>query len=134
MTGESGTQASTSESAKRRANLLAFLFTDIEGSTRLAQTLGDDYEQVLDRHREILRDAFSRHGGSEVGTEGDSFFVVFSSPVQALRAASLAQAALAVEPWPAGVELRVRMGLHVGEAHQRDGDYVGVEVHKAARV
>ena len=134
MTEERGTQAPTTDSAERRSNLLAFLFTDIEGSTRLAQTLGNRYEQVLDRHREVLRDAFSRHGGSEVGTEGDSFFVVFSSPVQALQAASLAQTALAAEPWPSGVELRVRAGLHVGEALYRDGDYVGVEVHRAARV
>ena len=134
MTEVSGTQASTPESADRKANLLAFLFTDIEGSTRLAQKLGDAYEQVLDRHREILRDAFSRHGGSEVGTEGDSFFVVFSSPLEALKAASLAQHGLGVEPWQSGAELRVRMGLHVGEAQYRDGDYVGVEVHRAARV
>ena len=134
MAGESGTQASTSESAERGANLLAFLFTDIEGSTRLAQSLGDHYEQVLDRHREIMREAFAQHGGSEVGTEGDSFFAVFSSPAQALRAGSQAQAALAAEPWPAGVDLRVRMGLHVGEARHRDGDYTGVEVHRAARV
>ena len=96
--------------------MLAFLFTDIEGSTRLAQSLGDRYEQVLDQHREILREAFARHGGSEVGTEGDSFFAVFASPVEALRAASLAQAALAAEPWPESVDLRVRMGLHVGVA------------------
>ncbi|HKY47331.1 MAG TPA: adenylate/guanylate cyclase domain-containing protein, partial [Acidimicrobiia bacterium] len=114
--------------------MLAFLFTDIEGSTRLAKTLGDRYEQVLDRHREIMREEFSRYGGSEVGTEGDSFFVVFASPVLALQAASSAQAALGAAPWPEGIDVRVRMGLHVGEAHHRDGDYIGVEVHRAARV
>ena len=134
MAEEAVTQVPALESAERRPRLLAFLFTDIEGSTRLAQTLGDRYEQVLDRHREIMREAFSRHGGSEVGTEGDSFFVVFGRPVQALQAASQVQAALAAERWPVGVELRVRMGLHVGEAQHRDGDYVGVEVHRAARV
>ena len=134
MAEEAVTQVPTPEPADRRSKLLAFLFTDIEGSTRLAQTLGDRYEQVLDQHREILREAFSRHGGTEVGTEGDSFFVVFSSPAQALQAASVAQAGLAAASWPAGVDLRVRMGLHVGEAQHRDGDYVGVEVHRAARV
>lgn len=134
MVADSGAQASTPESGERGSKLLAFLFTDIEGSTRLAQTLGDGYEQVLDRHREIMREEFSRYGGSEVGTEGDSFFVVFASPGLALQAASSAQAALGAAPWPEGVDLRVRMGLHVGEAHHRNGDYVGVEVHRAARV
>src|SRR5438477_10991769 len=113
---------------------VAFLFTDIEGSTRLARGRPDDYEQLLDRHRSILRDAFARHGGFEVGTEGDSFFVVFGSPVEAVRAAAEGQAALTAARWPKGADVRVRMGLHLGEATQRDGDYVGLEIHRAARI
>jgi predicted ATPase/class 3 adenylate cyclase len=113
---------------------VAFLFTDIEGSTRLARGLPDDYDSLLERHRSILREAFSRHGGFEVGTEGDSFFVAFGSPLHALRAAAEAQRALTVATWPPDSEVRVRMGLHVGEATRRGGDYVGLEVHRAARI
>ena len=117
-----------------RTELLTFLFTDIEGSTRLAQEIPDAYGGVLDRHRLLLRQSFEAHGGSEVGTEGDSFFVVFASPLEALVAAAESQVLLARTQWPQGVNLRVRMGLHVGEAAKRNGDYVGVEVHRAARV
>ncbi|MDP9244394.1 MAG: AAA family ATPase [Chloroflexota bacterium] len=113
---------------------VAFLFTDIEGSTRLARSLADDYESVLERHRSILREAFSRHAGLEVGTEGDSFFVAFGSPLHALRAAAEGQRALTAAPWPPGGDLRVRMGLHVGEATRRANNYVGLEVHRAARI
>jgi predicted ATPase/class 3 adenylate cyclase len=113
---------------------VAFLFTDIEGSTRLARSLPAEYESLLERHRSILREAFARHGGFEVGTEGDSFFVAFDSPLGALRAAAEGQRALTAAAWPAGADLRVRMGLHVGEATRRAGDYVGLEVHRAARI
>jgi predicted ATPase/class 3 adenylate cyclase len=113
---------------------VAFLFTDIEGSTRLARSLANDYESLLERHRSIVRDSFRRHAGFEVGTEGDSFFVAFSSPLQALRAAEEAQRALTAAEWPRGADLRVRMGLHVGEVKRRGGDYVGLEVHRAARI
>ena len=113
---------------------VAFLFTDIEGSTRLARSLADDYGSLLERHRSIVRDAVERHAGFEVGTEGDSFFVAFGSPLQALRAAEEAQRALTAAEWPPGADLRVRMGLHVGEAKRRGGDYVGLEVHRAARI
>jgi predicted ATPase/class 3 adenylate cyclase len=113
---------------------VAFLFTDIEGSTRLARSLAEDYESVLERHRSILREAFSRHAGFEVGTEGDSFFIAFGSPLHALRAAAEAQGALTAEEWQPGAELRVRMGLHVGEATRRADNYVGLEVHRAARI
>ena len=113
---------------------VAFLFTDIEGSTRLARSLADAYESLLERHRSILRQAFTRHGGFEVGTEGDSFFVAFGSPLHALRAAAEVQRALTAAEWPPGADLRVRMGLHLGEATRRGGDYVGLEVHRAARI
>src|SRR5437870_11165124 len=90
-----------------------FLFSDIEGSTRLLDELGSDaYKAVLERHAALLRSAFTAHGGQEEGTEGDSFFVVFDSAVEAVTAAVEAQRALATEPWPTGVEVNVRMGLH----------------------
>ena len=113
---------------------VAFLFTDIEASTRLARSLPDDYDSLLERHRSILREVFTRHGGFEVGTDGDSFFVAFGSPLGAVRAAAEGQRALTAAAWPPGVDLRVRMGLHVGEATLRGGDYVGLEVHRAARI
>ena len=110
------------------------LFTDIEGSTRLAQQMPGAYEELLDRHRAILRSAIAGHGGYEVGTEGDSFFVTFSKPMEAIAAAVAAQRGLAAEPWPDEGQIRVRMGIHVGEVELRDGDYSGVEVHRAARI
>ncbi|HYM83987.1 MAG TPA: adenylate/guanylate cyclase domain-containing protein [Candidatus Dormibacteraeota bacterium] len=114
---------------------LTFLFTDIEGSTRLVQALGTDgYGPLLERHRALLRDAFASGGGVEVGTEGDSFFVVFPSASRALAAAIEGQRALAAEPWPAGASIRVRMGLHTGEGRTSGGTYVGSDVHRAARI
>src|SRR5574338_424620 len=113
---------------------VAMLFTDIEGSTRLAQQLADDWEALLARHRAILRSAIAAHGGYEVGTEGDSFFVTFASARAAVNAAVDAQRGLASESWPDGARVRVRMGVHVGEVTLEGGDYVGVEVHRAARL
>jgi len=114
---------------------LTFLFTDIEGSTRLEQALGTAaYATILERHREILRAAFGAHGGLEQGTEGDSFFVVFSSAGAALVAAVEAQRALGAEPWPADAEIRVRMGLNAGEATETGGSLVGLAINRAARI
>ncbi|MEX1072558.1 MAG: tetratricopeptide repeat protein [Chloroflexota bacterium] len=113
---------------------VTFLFTDIEGSTRLAQELGDSWPSVLERHREVARAAWSKHAGAEIGTEGDSFFVVFTSAPQAVAAAVGAQRGLAAEPWPAGAEVRVRMGMHTGEGALSGGSYVGLDVHRAARI
>ncbi|HET7677945.1 MAG TPA: adenylate/guanylate cyclase domain-containing protein, partial [Candidatus Limnocylindrales bacterium] len=113
---------------------VTFLFTDIEGSTRLAQDRAADWPRLLGRHRELIREAVARHGGVEVSTEGDSFFVAFDSATGGLAAAADAQRALAAEPWPEDAEVRVRMGLHTGEAEVRDGTYVGVAVHRAARI
>ena len=112
-----------------------FLFSDIEGSTRLLDELGRDaYTAVLERHRALLRAAFARHGGREEGTEGDSFFVVFDGAVEAVAAAVEAQQALAAEAWPAGVEVKVRMGLHAGEASSSAAGLVGLDIHRAARI
>jgi predicted ATPase/class 3 adenylate cyclase len=113
---------------------VTFLFTDIEGSTRLLQALGDRFGDVLERHRELIRDAVAAQGGEEVGTEGDSFFVTFPSATGAIAAVVAAQRALAEEPWPDGSPVRVRMGLHTGEADYTDGTYIGLDVHRAARI
>ena len=113
---------------------VTFLFTDIEGSTRLLARLRDGYGDVLDAHHRTLRAVFAAHHGHEVHTEGDAFFVAFARATEAIAAAVAAQRALAVHPWPEGVDLRVRMGLHTGEAAVRADDYVGMDVHRAARI
>ncbi len=117
------------------AGTVTFLFTDIEASTRLLESLGRErYAEVLETHRELLRDAVAKGGGLEVDTEGDSVFAVFSSAGGAVRAAVEAQRVLAGRTWPAGAELRVRMGLHTGEASLAEHSYVGIAVHRARRV
>ncbi|MDP9269834.1 MAG: tetratricopeptide repeat protein [Chloroflexota bacterium] len=113
---------------------VTFLFTDIEGSTKLLQALGDRYPAILARHHEIVRDAIRAHGGTEVGTEGDSFFVAFPSAPAAVGAAIDAQRALAGEPWSDAASVRVRMGLHTGEGLLQGETYVGLDVHRAARI
>jgi predicted ATPase/class 3 adenylate cyclase len=113
---------------------VTFLFTDIEGSTLLLRELGKRYSDVLRDHGQILRAALEREGGAEIGTEGDSFFAVFVSPAAAIRAVIEAQRALAGHPWPDRVGVRVRMGLHTGEGTRVDDGYVGIDVHRAARI
>ena len=114
---------------------VTFLFTDIEGSTRALQQLGrDGFVRQLDRHAEIMRAAVAEHGGVELGTEGDSFFVVFPTASGALRAAAAAQRALAANSWSDGSPIRVRMGLHTGEGVPAGQDYVGIDVNRAARI
>jgi predicted ATPase/class 3 adenylate cyclase len=116
------------------AGTVTFLFTDIEGSTRLLQGLGDGYPAVLSDHRRLLREAFEAENGHEIATEGDSFFVVFASAPQALRAAVFAQRAIAAHPWPGDASVKVRIGLHTGEGVVSAGTYVGIDVHRAARI
>jgi predicted ATPase/class 3 adenylate cyclase len=113
---------------------VTFLFTDIEGSTRLLQELGDGYRAVQDRHGELARTAIRSHRGHEVRTEGDSFFVAFRSAPDAVRAAVDAQLGLAGAAWPHGTPIRVRMGLHTGEGVLGGGDYIGIDVNRAARI
>jgi predicted ATPase/class 3 adenylate cyclase len=113
---------------------VTFLFSDIEGSTRLLDVLGDGYADVLGRHRTALRQAFVEHGGVERGTEGDSFFVAFPEAAGGLAAAAAGTRNLAAIDWPNGAEVRVRIGLHTGEGRLVDGDYVGMDVHRAARI
>jgi predicted ATPase/class 3 adenylate cyclase len=113
---------------------VTFLFTDIEGSTRLLQELGDGYRAVQDRHGELVRGAIGEHEGHEIRTEGDSFFVAFRTPARGVRAAVDAQRRLAQEGWPHGSPLQVRMGLHTGEGVLGGGDYIGIDVNRAARI
>jgi class 3 adenylate cyclase len=95
--------------------------------------MGDGYIELLQAHRRLLREAFGANNGYEVDTEGDSFFVAFASASDAVAAAAAAQRALADHPWPPGCAIRVRMGLHTGEPRLLDGNYVGLDVHRAAR-
>jgi len=113
---------------------ITFLFTDIEGSTALVKQLGGSYSEVLAEHQRILRDAFAAHGGHEVDTQGDSFFVAFRRAKDAVAAATDAQRDLVAHAWPDGAEVKVRMGLHTGEPKVGEQRYVGLGVHKAARV
>ena len=113
---------------------VTFLFTDVEGSTRLAQQLGDAWPPLLERHRVIARAAWAAHDGVEIGTEGDSFFVVFTSAPHSLAAAVAAQRGLAAEPWPADAPVRIRIGMHTGDGVLSGGSYVGLDVHRAARI
>jgi class 3 adenylate cyclase len=113
---------------------VTLLFTDIEGSTRLLQRLGDRYAEVLAAHDRLLRRAFAAHGGQVVDTQGDAFFASFARAGDAVRAAVAAQRALATHSWPEGATVRVRMGLHTGEPTVTTGRYVGLDVHRAARI
>ena len=114
---------------------VTFLFTDVEGSTRLAHDLGERWPSLLERHRAIIRAALAAHEGVEVQTEGDGFFAAFTRAPAAVAAAVRAQRDIAAEPWPADAPIRVRMGLHTGDGvADADGSYVGHDVHRAARV
>lgn len=113
---------------------VTFLFSDVEGSTRLLTRLRGRYAEVLAEHQRLLRAAFGEHGGREVHTEGDAFFVAFVRASDAIAAAVSAQRSLASHRWPEGVEVGVRIGVHTGEAEVRDEDYVGLDVHRAARI
>ena len=113
---------------------VTFLFTDVDRSTELVKRLQERYGPVLAEHRALLRAAFAEHGGAEVDTQGDAFFVAFSDARDAVAAAIAAQRALADHPWPDEAPVSVRMGLHTGEAYSADEGCVGVAVHRAARI
>ena len=111
------------------------LFSDIEGSTRLELDIGTGpYRDILERHRVLLRAAFAAHDGREEGTEGDSFFVTFRSPLAGVAAAADAQRAIAAEPWPDGSVIRIRMGLHTGELERTSDGVVGYAINRTARI
>jgi len=116
------------------AQTLTFLFTDIEGSTAMLQRLGGSYAEVLVGHHEIIRSGLAAHHGREVDTQGDAFFAVFAAPSACVAAAVEMQRALSAHRWPADYPVRVRMGIHSGEAAQTPVGLVGLEVHRAARI
>ena len=113
---------------------VTFAFTDVEDSTELLKRLGDDYRDVLTAHRRIVRDAFGARDGIEIDTQGDAFFFVFPRARDGLEAAVDAQRGHAAATWPAGVDVRVRMGLHTGEPSIHEEGYVGLDVVRAARI
>jgi class 3 adenylate cyclase len=113
---------------------VTLLFTDVEGSTCLLQRLGERFGAALDDQRRILRDAVAAHGGREIDCRGDEFFAAFPRARAAVAAAVAAQRALAEQAWPDGVAMKVRMGLHTGEPALRDDGYLGLDVHRAARI
>jgi predicted ATPase/class 3 adenylate cyclase len=114
--------------------VVTFLFTDIEGSTRLLQASAADYPRILEEHARRIRGAISERGGVEVSTEGDAFFAVFTTPTDAIEAAVAAQRALAEPIGPEGPVLRVRMGIHTGRGQLGGDNYVGLDVNRAARI
>jgi class 3 adenylate cyclase len=113
---------------------VTFLFSDIEGSTRLLEQLGDRYGDVHRDHRRILRDELEGADGREVDTQGDAFFFSFTRAKDAVRGAVAAQRALGEHEWPDGAEVKVRMGLHTGEPTVGEEGYVGMDVVRAARI
>ena len=113
---------------------VTFLFSDIEHSTRLLQHLGDRYADVLAEYRRLLRETLRAWDGHEIDTAGDGFFAAFQRATHAVAAAVATQRALAVHPWPESLPVRVRMGLHTGEPTLTASGYVGLDVHRAARI
>src|SRR2546428_8602386 len=113
---------------------VTLLFTDMEGSTRLLQQVGERYTDLLEEYRQLLRAAFGRWNGNVVDTQGDAFFVAFARATDAVEASVAAQRTLASHVWPEGVVVRVRMGLHTGEPTLSSEGYTGLDVHLAARL
>jgi WD40 repeat protein/DNA-binding SARP family transcriptional activator len=129
-----GSQLSTRSMGVQTSGTVTFLFTDIEQSTKLLDQLGDQYAAVLADHHRILRTSIAKWNGQEVDTQGDAFFVTFARCMDAVQCAAEAQRALAAHPWPNNQPLRVRMGLHTGEPLIATTGYVGMDVHRAARI
>jgi ABC-type transport system substrate-binding protein/class 3 adenylate cyclase len=117
-----------------RSGTVTFVFTDIEGSTRLARQLRDRWPEVRAEHRRLVRDAFAAHGGDEIDTQGDSFFYVFGRARDAALAAADAQRTLGAHDWPEGGAVRIRVGMHTAEPVVSDEGYHGIGVHRAARI
>src|SRR5437763_913006 len=113
---------------------VTFLFSDVEGSTRLLTRLCGGYAEILAEHQRVLREAFDKYAGCVIDDQGDAFFVAFARASDAIAAAVRAQRALASRRWSEGVDVRVRMGVHTGEAELQSDRYVGLDVHRAARI
>ena len=134
MTAKSSAERRAAVDTALPTGTITFLFTDIEGSTRLVNELGDRYDALLAAHHELIRAALAREGGIEVSTEGDSFFAAFANGPAAVAAAVDAQRAVAGYVWPDDAQIRVRMGLHTGEGRLTGDNYVGPDVNRAARI
>src|SRR5438552_16049012 len=120
--------------AAKPTGTVTLLLSDIEDSTsRLAELGAEQYNEALEKHRRILRDAIAKNAGHEFGAAGDALFIAFGSVQDAIRSAVAAQSALNDHAWPGGRPLRVRMGWHTGEALSTADDYVGIGVHRASR-
>lgn len=113
---------------------VTFVFTDIEGSTRLLQQLGDRYAEVARDHRRLIRETLGAAGGTEIDTQGDAFFFSFSRARDAVRGVVAAQRALRDHSWPHGADVRVRIGVHTGEPSVGEEGYLGLDVVRAARI
>jgi WD40 repeat protein/class 3 adenylate cyclase len=129
-----GAQAPKRAQSAQPSGTVTFLFTDIQGSTRLLDKLGEKYAASLAEHHEILRAAIQKWRGLEVDTQGDAFFITFTRALDAVQCAAEAQRALANHKWPLDEPIRVRMGLHTGEPLIASTGYVGMDVHRAARI
>jgi WD40 repeat protein/class 3 adenylate cyclase len=124
----------TPRASAQPSGTITFLFTDIEGSTRLLEKMGDKYAVALSEHHEIMRSTIQKWNGREVDTQGDSFFVTFTRAIDAVQCAAEAQQTLTSHSWPLDESLRIRMGLHTGEPLIASTGYVGMDVHRAARI
>jgi len=126
----------TAATSRRRlpTGTVTFLFTDVEGSTRLVEAAGEQWPALLAEHDRLLREAITGNGGTVVKTEGDGFFAAFASAIDAVTAAAAAQRGLAEHDWPEGFAPKVRMGLHTGLGLLGGDDYIGLDVHRAARI
>jgi len=116
------------------AGTVTFLFTDIEGSTRLLRQLGEDYGLLVSQHRRVMRETATEAGGSEIDTQGDAFFFGFARARDAAAGALATQRRLAAESWPGDADVKVRMGLHTGEPTLGDEGYLGLDVVRGARI
>ncbi|MFC9917054.1 adenylate/guanylate cyclase domain-containing protein [Agromyces binzhouensis] len=126
----------TAATSRRRlpTGTVTFLFTDVEGSTRLVEAAGERWPALLAEHDALVRDAITGNGGTVVKTEGDGFFAAFASAIEAVSAAVAAQRGIAGHDWPEGLVPKVRMGLHTGLGLLGGDDYIGLDVHRAARI
>jgi DNA-binding SARP family transcriptional activator len=129
-----GTKVPLCTSAAQPSGTITFLFTDIESSTRLLEKLREQYAVVLSEHHEILRGAIQKWNGQEMDTQGDAFFVTFTRATDAIQCAAEAQRMLTAHTWPQNENVRVRMGLHTGEPLISSTGYIGMDVHRAARI
>jgi class 3 adenylate cyclase/CheY-like chemotaxis protein len=120
--------------SRPKTGTVTFLVTDIEGSTGLAHRLQERWSEVLVEHRNLIREPANAGGGHEIDCRGDELFVAFEDAAAAARTAIDAQLAFAGQQWPDEEQVRVRIGMHTGEAIFADSDYLGLEVHKAARI